>query len=62
MDKKQICILILTVVGAMAGVFLGAGADATWAHLSKPIYIIGSLVAGASAGVAFLSKGPQIRK
>lgn len=62
MTKRQICILVLTVIGAMGGVFLGAGADVTWVHLSKPIYIIGSLVSGASAGVAFLSKPPTINQ
>jgi len=61
MNKKQTAILILTVLGAMAGVFLGAGADATWAGLSKPIYIMGSFVSGAAAGVAFLSKGPTLK-
>lgn len=59
MDKKQIAILVGVVIGAMGGVFLGAGADASWAALSQPIYIIGSVVSGASALVGFLSKGPM---
>ena len=62
MDKKQVAILTLTVLGAMAGVFLGAGADATWAQLSKPIFIFGSFVSGAAAGVAFLSRPPTLKR
>ena len=58
MSGKQKAILIGVVVGAMGGVFLGAGADASWSALSQPIYIIGSIVSGASALVGFLSQGP----
>jgi hypothetical protein len=59
MQRKQIAILIGVIVGAMGGVFLGAGADASWAALTSPIYVIGSVVAGAAALVGFLSKGPN---
>jgi hypothetical protein len=58
MEAKQWAIAVLTVLGAMAGVFLGAGAEATWSHLSQPIFVIGAFVSGAAAGVAFMSKSP----
>lgn len=59
MEAKQWAIAVLTVLGAMAGVFLGAGADASWSQLGQPIYILGSFVSGAAAGVAFMSKSPK---
>ena len=59
MTGKQWTILISSVVGAMGGVFLGAGADATWAALSAPIYVFGSVVSGAAAVGAFFSQSPS---
>ena len=59
MTGKQWAILISSVVGAMCGVFLAAGADASWGALSAPIYILGSVVAGASTVGAFFSKAPS---
>ena len=59
MTVKQWIVAVLTIMGAMAGVFLGAGADASWSQLTQPIFIIGSFVSGAAAGVAFLSKSPK---
>ena len=59
MSAKQWAIATLTIMGAMAGVFLGAGADASWAQLSQPIFVIGSFVSGAAAGVAFMSRSPK---
>ena len=58
MTGRQWAILAASVVGAGAGVFLAAGADATWSHLSAPQYVLGSVVAMASAIGAFFSKSP----
>lgn len=59
MTKKQWAILASSVVVAMAGVFVGAGIDATWNDLSAPHYIFGSLVSGGAAVGAFFSKAPS---
>jgi hypothetical protein len=59
MTKKQWVIMLSVVIGAMGGVFLGAGSDASWAALTAPSYVIGSLVAGASALGGFFSKWPD---
>lgn len=59
MTKRQWATLISVVIGAMGGVFLGAGSDASWEALTAPTYVIGSLVSGASAVGGFFSKWPQ---
>jgi len=59
MDTKQKVIMASVILVAMGGVFLGAGADASWDALSAPQYVIGSLVSGAAALGGFLSKGPD---
>lgn len=56
LQKKVIGVTV--VVGAMGGVFLGAGAEASWAALLAPQFVIGALVAGASALGGFLSQSP----
>jgi len=59
MEKKQWCILIASVLGAMGGVFLGAEQGVTWQDLIRePHYVIGSIVSGASAVAAFFSRSP----
>jgi hypothetical protein len=62
MSGKQWAILIGSTVVAGAGVFVGAGADASWADLSAPQYVLGSVMSVASAVVAFFSKGPQLKQ
>jgi hypothetical protein len=58
MAPRQAVIGITVVVAAVGGVFLGAGADASWDALTAPQYIIGSIVSGAAALGGFLSKSP----
>ena len=59
MTIKQKTIMASVVLVAMGGVFLGAGADGSWAALAHPQFVIGSLVSGAAALGGFLSKGPN---
>ena len=59
MTGRQWGIMITTVIGAAGGVFLGAGADASWEALTAPMYVIGSIVSAASAAGAFFEASPR---
>ena len=59
MSNKEWAILIGSAVVAGLGVFVGAGADASWGELSAPQYVLGSVLAVAASVVAFFSKSPR---
>ena len=59
MESKQWAILVGSAIVAGAGVFVGAGSDASWAALAAPQYVIGSVMAIAGSVVAFFSKSPS---